>query len=182
MTPKFKEVTIFKVGDREGTTKKLCDNDFAERSGELSGAICLETLVLLGNAPNAPANFSEKFKLFGAVRAIYWALWVLLGSCKCNIRVYVPVFSCVAGETKVSTSTAAALFSKMALTGQRIAMVDMVSHFLQHFHVYRRGGWSQSLPLKIFFSCSLGGGGGRYFSVPSVGPLNLRLEITLEDF
>ena len=30
------------------------------------------------------------------------------------------------GEIKVSTSTVAALFSKMALTGQRIAMVDMV--------------------------------------------------------
>ena len=37
-------------GDRKGTTKKLCDKDFAERSGELSGAICLKTLVLLGNA------------------------------------------------------------------------------------------------------------------------------------
>ena len=32
----------------------------------------------------------------------------------------------LAGEIKVSTSTVAALFSKMALTGQRIAMVDMV--------------------------------------------------------
>ena len=31
-----------------------------------------------------------------------------------------------AGKTKVSTSTAAALFSKMALTGQRIAMVNVV--------------------------------------------------------
>ena len=30
------------------------------------------------------------------------------------------------GKMKVSTSTVAALFSKMALTGQRIAMVDMV--------------------------------------------------------
>ena len=30
------------------------------------------------------------------------------------------------GEIKVSTSTVAALFSKMVLTGQRIAMVDMV--------------------------------------------------------
>ena len=30
------------------------------------------------------------------------------------------------GETKLSTSTVAALFSKMALTGQRIAMVDML--------------------------------------------------------
>ena len=69
------------------------------------------------------------------------------------------------GEIKVSTSTVAALFSKMALTGQRIAMVDMVLLFFQLFHIYRRGGWSQSFPLKIFFSCSLGGG-GRYFSVP----------------
>ena len=31
------------LGDRKGTTKKLCDKDFAERSGELSGAICLKT-------------------------------------------------------------------------------------------------------------------------------------------
>ena len=41
------------VGDRKGTTKKLCDKDFAERSGELSGAICLNTLfyyVMTGNA------------------------------------------------------------------------------------------------------------------------------------
>ena len=38
------------IGDTHGTTKKLCDKDvFAERSGELSGAICLKTLVLLGN-------------------------------------------------------------------------------------------------------------------------------------
>ena len=36
-------------GDREGTTKKLCDKDSAERSGELSGAIRLKTLVLLDN-------------------------------------------------------------------------------------------------------------------------------------
>ena len=28
--------------------------DFAERSGELSGAICLQTLVLLGNDPANP--------------------------------------------------------------------------------------------------------------------------------
>ena len=61
------------------------------------------------------------------------------------------------------------LLLKMALTGQRIAMVDMVFPVLQHFHVYRRGGWSQTLPLKIFFSCSLGGG-GRYFSVPRKCP------------
>ena len=40
---------MFIVGDRKGTTKKLCDKDFAERSGELSGAICPKTLVLPGN-------------------------------------------------------------------------------------------------------------------------------------
>ena len=68
-----------------------------------------------------------------------------------------------AGEIKVSTSTVAALVSKMALTGHRNATADMV---LLVFHVYRRGGWHQSFTLKIFFSCSLGGGGGgRYFSV-----------------
>ena len=38
--------------------------------------------------------------------------------------------------------------------------------FCSIVHMYRRGGWSQSLPLKIFFSCPLGGGGSRYFSVP----------------
>ena len=41
--------TLFFFGDRKGTTKKLRDEDFAERSGELFGAICLKTLVLLGN-------------------------------------------------------------------------------------------------------------------------------------
>ena len=60
------------------------------------------------------------------------------------------------GEMKVSTSTVAALFSKMSLTGQRIAMVDMIFLVFTAFHIYRRGGWSQSLPLKIFLFCSLG--------------------------
>ena len=40
------EVSIL-VGDRKGTAKKLCDKDFAERSGELSGAICLKILLSL---------------------------------------------------------------------------------------------------------------------------------------
>ena len=38
-----------KFGDSKGTTKKLCDKNFAERSGELSGVICLKTLLLLGD-------------------------------------------------------------------------------------------------------------------------------------
>ena len=62
----------------------------------------------------------------------------------------------VAGEIKASISTVAVLFSKMALTGRRIAMVDMGLLVFQHFHICRRAGWSQSfalsLSLKIFFS------------------------------
>ena len=54
--------------DRKGTPKKLCGNDFTELSGELSGVICLKTLVLLASA----LDLFRKF--FGAVRAILW-LW-----------------------------------------------------------------------------------------------------------
>ena len=35
--------------DRKGTLKNFCDKDFAEPSGELSGAMCLKALVLMGN-------------------------------------------------------------------------------------------------------------------------------------
>ena len=46
------------------TPKDFCNKDFAELLGELSGAICLKTLALLGSA-------LELFrKFFGAVRAI----------------------------------------------------------------------------------------------------------------
>ena len=38
-----------RVGDRKNTTKKLCDKDFANRSGELPGAICLKALVFKNN-------------------------------------------------------------------------------------------------------------------------------------
>ena len=44
------------------------------------------------------------------------------------------------GETKLPTSTVAALFSKMALTGQRIAMVDMVFLAFAAFP-YLPSGW-----------------------------------------
>ena len=46
-------------GNRKGTTKKLSDKDFAERSGELSGAICPKTLVLLGIMSSNPSDCSE---------------------------------------------------------------------------------------------------------------------------
>ena len=52
--------------EREGTPKNFCDKDLAERWGELSAAICLKTLVLLGSA-------LELFrKFFVTVRAIFW--------------------------------------------------------------------------------------------------------------
>ena len=57
-----------KLRFRKGTPKNLCDKEFAELSGELSGAISIKTLVSLGSS-------LELFrKLFGAVRAILW-LW-----------------------------------------------------------------------------------------------------------
>ena len=53
------------IRDRRVTTKKLCDKDFAKLSGKLSGAICLKTLVLLGNG-------LELFRqVFGAFRVIF---------------------------------------------------------------------------------------------------------------
>ena len=64
-------VRTVQVRARKGTPKNFCDKDFAELSGELSGAICLKTLVLLGSA-------LELFrKFFGIVRAIFW-LWFFL--------------------------------------------------------------------------------------------------------
>ena len=64
------------IGDRKGTTKKLCDKDFAERSGELSGAICLKTLVLLGNDPVTPRIVQ---KILWCCSCNFLALWLLFG-------------------------------------------------------------------------------------------------------
>ena len=59
------------ISDRKGTPKNfLCD----KLSGELSGAICLKTLVLLGSALEVFRNF------FGAVREMFWlgaSFWAL---------------------------------------------------------------------------------------------------------
>ena len=44
--------SLLKMGDGKSTTKKLCGKDLAELSGELSGAICLKTLVLLVTTSN----------------------------------------------------------------------------------------------------------------------------------
>ena len=56
--------------DPNWPTLELCDKDSPERSDAFSGAICLKTLVLLGNDR----------KLFGAVRAIFWLCESFFGS------------------------------------------------------------------------------------------------------
>ena len=64
------------VKDRKGTAKKLCDKDFAERLGELSGAICLKTSVLLGHDRIAPRIVQ---KILWCCSCDSLALWVLFG-------------------------------------------------------------------------------------------------------
>ena len=44
--PRPHHSAIHSWGRSSSTTKKLCDKDFAERSGELSDAICLKAFVL----------------------------------------------------------------------------------------------------------------------------------------
>ena len=45
----FNEKKLYLSGTEKVPPKNFCDKDFAELSGELSGAICLKTLVLMGN-------------------------------------------------------------------------------------------------------------------------------------
>ena len=54
-----------KCQDRKGTPKNFSDKEFAELSGELSGEICLKTVVLVDSALELFRQF------FGAVRAIF---------------------------------------------------------------------------------------------------------------
>ena len=44
-----REVPRTQIRDRKGTPENFCNKDFAELSDELSGAICLKALVLMGN-------------------------------------------------------------------------------------------------------------------------------------
>ena len=65
------------------------------------------------------------------------------------------------GNESIYLHRSGPLLDSLALTGQRIAMVDMVLLELSlHVCIYRRGRWRQRFALKICFSCSLGGGGG----------------------
>ena len=57
--PFHRPLGAFIQGRVKGTPKNFCDKDFAELSGELSGAICLKTLALLGFDSVSPSNCSE---------------------------------------------------------------------------------------------------------------------------
>ena len=70
--PPLREVS----GDRKGITKTLCDKDFAERSGEPSGAICHKPLWYWAMT-RSPSNCSEKS--LRLVRAMFLFLCVLFG-------------------------------------------------------------------------------------------------------
>ena len=62
---------------RKGTPKNLCNKEFlAELSGELSGAICLKTLVLLASASNRSDNSLVLFVRFFGFGVLFWSLRV----------------------------------------------------------------------------------------------------------
>ena len=63
-------------GSEKILPRSCVDKDLAERSGELSGAICLKALVLLGSDPVTLELFRN---FFGAVRAIFWLCGSFLG-------------------------------------------------------------------------------------------------------
>ena len=85
------------IRDRKGTPKNLCDKTFAELPGELSGAICLTTLVLLGST-------LEFFRQsFGALRATFFGFGVLFSALDTRRR-YVGS-AIVAAITKTTTET-----------------------------------------------------------------------------
>ena len=60
--------------DRKGAPKNFCDKDFAELPGELSGAICLETLALLGSALELFRNSLVLFAQFFGFGVLFWRL------------------------------------------------------------------------------------------------------------
>ena len=64
--------------DRKGTPKNFCDKDFAELSGELSSAICLKTLVLMGHDRKPPRILQKILWLcscdFFGFGVLFWLL------------------------------------------------------------------------------------------------------------
>ena len=73
-------------------------------------------------------KMGEIHELFVLALSLVWFAGATPDKNYCRIRNYYLIIlkrALFPGETKLSTSTVAALFSKMALTGQGIAMVDM---------------------------------------------------------
>ena len=60
------------VRNRKGTPKNFCDKDFAEPSGELSGAIDLKTLLSLGSALEFFRKFLGPFVSFLGFGVLFW--------------------------------------------------------------------------------------------------------------
>ena len=58
--------------DRKGTPEIFCDKDFAELSGELSGAIDLKSLVFLGRALELFRKFFRPFVRFFGFGFLFW--------------------------------------------------------------------------------------------------------------
>ena len=76
LSPTPSRQPLFETSEK-GVPKNLRDKDFADLSGEFSGAACLRTLVLLYSA----LELLRVRTFFGAVRAIFGAL----GLCLSNI-------------------------------------------------------------------------------------------------
>ena len=73
----------------------MCDKEVAELSGELSGVICLKTLVLLGSA----VELFRKF--FGTVRAICFALGFSFRPMKVIPKHFKSVGLCASKNTEI---------------------------------------------------------------------------------
>ena len=61
------------IGDRKGTPKNMCDKDFAELSGELSGSRIVSKRLFYRVMTSNPLELFRKF--FGTVRAILWLIF-----------------------------------------------------------------------------------------------------------
>ena len=75
-------------GTGKGTPKNFCDKDFAELSGELSGAICLKTLVLVGRALELFRKFFRTVRAFFGFGVLFWS-----PDMKCKLRTETLEFS-----------------------------------------------------------------------------------------
>ena len=78
LSPVTRQVTTKASLIREKELQRNCGKDFVECSGELSGAICLKTLVLLGNDLVTPPDWSENslvlFVRFFGFLSPFWLL------------------------------------------------------------------------------------------------------------